>query len=63
MGEGICEMRGGKIRGEEILKMGKGEDVGLIGLELRDIVGRMKKVEIGVSELEKGVDKKMMLDG
>lgn len=48
---------------DDIRKYAKDENVNYIRLQITDILGMIKSVEIPVTQLEKALDNKMMFDG
>lgn len=52
-----------KTTKDEIRKCAKDENVNFIRLQITDILGMIKSVEIPVTQLDKALDNKMMFDG
>ncbi|MBD7909466.1 type I glutamate--ammonia ligase [Sporosarcina gallistercoris] len=52
-----------KMTKDDIRKYAKDENVNFIRLQITDILGMIKSVEIPVTQLEKALDNKMMFDG
>ncbi|REB07399.1 type I glutamate--ammonia ligase [Sporosarcina sp. BI001-red] len=52
-----------KMTKDDIRKFAKDENVNFIRLQITDILGMIKSVEIPVTQLDKALDNKMMFDG
>ena len=48
---------------DEILKIAEKENVKYVCMQFSDMMGTVKSVEIPVSQLQKALDNKIMLDG
>ena len=53
----------GRYTKEDILRLAKENDVAFVRLQFTDILGTLKNVAITVSQLERALDNKCMVDG